>query len=73
MGRKLFNEFVRIGTNSNRRNKINKFALLDDDEKEGYQPSNKLTHKGTDIDKIKYFNDTHFDNDGLDDNSADFD
>jgi len=24
---------------------------------------NKLTHKGTSLDQVKYFNDMHFDND----------
>lgn len=62
MNKKKDNKIIKVNNKFNKNNKINKFALLDDAD-EGYQPMNKLTHKGTSLDQVKYFNDMHFDND----------
>lgn len=61
----------RLGIKSN---KVNKFALLDDRDGQAetrYEPQNKLTHRGTEVGKIKHFNDMHFDNDDQQENYDD--
>lgn len=43
--------------------KFKKFALIDDEDEAGYQPTNKLTHRGLGLGEVKNFNDMRFDND----------
>ncbi len=61
MNKKKENKIIKITSRLAKGNKANKFALLDEPN-ERYQPSNHLTHKGTSLDKVKHFNDMHFDN-----------
>lgn len=48
MNKNKSNKFIKIPSSLNKNNKINKFALLDDQHNQ-YQPTNQLTHKGTSI------------------------
>lgn len=63
MSKKKDNKIMKVPNKflKNNNKKINKFALLDDGD--AYQPTNKLTHRGTNLDQVKHFNDMHFDND----------
>lgn len=70
MSKKKENKIMRVPTQFSKGNKFNKFALLDDADQE---PTHKLTHKGATLDKVKHFNDMHFDNDAMNDDSANFD
>lgn len=61
MSKKKENKAIKITSRLGKGNKASKFALLDEPD-EKYQPTNQLTHRGTSLDKVKHFNDMHFDN-----------
>lgn len=47
MNKKKQNKMVKLPSHLNKHNKVNKFALLDDTQQNRYEPTNRLTHKGT--------------------------
>jgi len=63
MSKKIENKMMKVPSHLSKSNKFNKFALLDGEETDKYEPTHKLTHRGANVENIKNFNDMRFDKD----------